>query len=157
MPKKDLALLAMTYGNIYVAQVAMGASDAQCVKAFVEAEDYDGPSLIIAYSHCIAHGIDMTDGMNLHKSAVASGHWPLFRYDPRLAAKGKSPLHLDSKTPSLPYEEYAYTQTRFKTLAESDPEDAQRLLKLAQEDVLARWRRYEQIARAEVKPDAEEG
>jgi pyruvate-ferredoxin/flavodoxin oxidoreductase len=146
MAKKDLALLAMTYGNIYVARVAIGASDTQCLKAFVEAESYDGPSIIIAFAHCIAHGIEMTEGMSLQKLAVESGHWPLFRYDPRNPAKGKKALQLDSKAPSIPYEEYAYTQTRFKALADSDPEEAGRLLELAKQDVSSRWKLYEKLA-----------
>jgi len=157
LPKKDLAMLAMTYGNIYVAKVAVAANDAQCVKAFVEAEAYDGPSLIIAYCHCIAHGIDMTAGMDIQKSAVASGHWPLFRYNLLAAADGGPPLHLDSKAPSIPYKDYAYKQTRFKMLAKSNPEEAKRLLELAQQDASARWRLYEQMASVDVTADAGPG
>ncbi len=102
-PKKDLGLIAMSYGTVYVAQVAMGATDAQTVRAFVEAESYDGPSLIIAYSHCIAHGINMRTGFDQQKAAVACGAWPLYRYDPRLAEQGKNPLQLDSKAPTIPF------------------------------------------------------
>jgi len=151
-PKKDLALIAMTYGHIYVAKVAMGASDSQCVKAFLEAESYDGPSLIIAYSHCIAHGIDMTTAMDLQKAAVASGHFPLFRYDPRLAAAGKNPLHLDSKAPTIPYKDFAYQQTRFKVLTKTNPEEAARLLELAQGDADLRWKMYESLAKINEVP-----
>jgi pyruvate-ferredoxin/flavodoxin oxidoreductase len=144
--KKDLALLAMTYGGIYIARVAMGASDAQTVRAFREAEAYDGPSLIIAYSHCIAHGFDLRHGMDQQKAAVLSGHWPLFRYNPLLAREGKNPLQLDSKAPSLPLKSYAYNETRYTMLAHSDPAAARRLLELAQNDVATRWRMYEQLA-----------
>jgi len=146
LPKKDLGLISVTYGNIYVARVALGANDAQTIKAMREAESYDGPSLIIAYSHCIAHGINMTKGMDEQKKAVASGHWILFRFDPRLAEQGKSPLQLDCKAPSIPYEEYAMGETRFRMLADSDPEAAKRLLELGQKDVDRNWRLYEQLA-----------
>ncbi|MGA9116271.1 MAG: pyruvate:ferredoxin (flavodoxin) oxidoreductase [Bacteroidota bacterium] len=146
MAKKDLGLMAMAYGNVYVAQVAMGYNDQQCVRAFVEAEAYDGPSLIIAYSHCIAHGIDMTRGLMNQKMAVESGHWPVYRYDPRLAAEGKNPLRLDCKAPRIRFEEYAYLETRYKMLTKSDPEGARRLMGLAQEDVERRWRLYEGMA-----------
>ena len=144
--KKDLALMAMTYGNVYVARVAMGGSDAQTLKAFREAEAYDGPSLIIAYSHCIAHGYDLKHGMDQQKAAVLSGHWPLFRYNPDLAAEGKNPLQLDSKAPSVPLKQYAYNETRYTMLAHSDPVAAKRLLDEAQNDVRARWRLYEHWA-----------
>jgi len=113
-PKKDLALLAMSYGNVYVARVAMGANDSQTVQAFIEAEQYDGPSIIIAYSHCIAHGINMTKGMEQQKLAVNSGYWPMFRYNPMAVAEGKPPLHLDSRSPSIPVKDYMYRETRFK-------------------------------------------
>ena len=144
--KKDLGLIAMTYGGIYVARVAMGGNDTQTLRAFREAEAYEGPSLIIAYSHCIAHGYDLRHGMDQQKAAVLSGHWPLFRYDPALAREGKNPLQLDSKAPSLPLETYAYNETRYTMLAHSHPEDARRLLALAQEDVRTRWRMYEHLA-----------
>ena len=146
LAKKDLALLAITYGNIYVAKVAMGANDAQTIKAFVEAEAYNGPSLIIAYSHCIAHGIDMALGMEQQKLAAHSGHWPLFRYDPRLAKEGKTPFQIDSKPPSISLDKYIYNETRYKMLVQSNEEAAERLLKLAQQDVKNRWRWYEQLA-----------
>jgi pyruvate-ferredoxin/flavodoxin oxidoreductase len=144
--KKDLALMAMAYGNVYVARVAMGGSDAQTLRAFREAEAYPGPSLIIAYSHCIAHGYDLRHGMDQQKAAVLSGHWPLFRYNPALAREGRPALELDSKAPSLPLQKYAYNETRYTMLAHSDPETARRMLERAQEDVLARWRLYEQWA-----------
>ncbi len=146
LANKDLAMMAMTYGNIYVATVALGANDAQTVKAFMEAEAYDGPSLIIAYSHCIAHGINMRTGLATQKQAVDSGHFLLFRYNPDLAAEGKNPLQLDSKKPTLGYEEFAYNQTRFKMLTKSKPEQAKKLIELAQSDVLRRWNMYEQLA-----------
>jgi pyruvate-ferredoxin/flavodoxin oxidoreductase len=144
--KKDLALMGMTYGNVYVARVAMGASDIQTVRAFREAEAFDGPSLIIAYSHCIAHGYDLRHGMDQQKAAVLSGHWPLCRYDPALALEGKNPLQLDSKAPSLPLEKYVYNEMRYTMLVHSDPVAAQRLLAEAQADVLANWRIYEHRA-----------
>jgi pyruvate-ferredoxin/flavodoxin oxidoreductase len=144
--KKDLGMIAMSYGTIYVAQIAMGASDAQTVKAFVEAESYNGASLIIAYSHCIAHGINMRTGFDQQKAAVASGAWPLYRFDPRLAEQGKNPLQLDSKEPTLPFQEYAYKETRYKMLTASAPEEAKRLIELAQKDVLTRWRLIKQMA-----------
>ena len=148
-PKKDLGMIAMTYGNIYVAQVAMGASDAQVVKAFIEADSYPGPSLIIAYSHCIAHGFVLTEGFAHQKAAVASGAWPLYRFDPRLAEEGKNPLRLDSKAPTIPFEEFAYTETRFKMLTKSDPEGAKDLMAKAQKDVETRWKQFEALAAAE--------
>jgi pyruvate-ferredoxin/flavodoxin oxidoreductase len=144
--KKDIARMVMTYGNAYVATVAMGASDSQTLRAFREAEAFDGPSLIIAYSHCIAHGYDLRHGMDQQKAAVLSGHWPLFRYDPRLLREGKNPLQLDSKAPSLPLEKYVYNETRYTMLAHSDPAAARRLLALAHADVLDRWRFYEHWA-----------
>ncbi|HYS93029.1 MAG TPA: pyruvate:ferredoxin (flavodoxin) oxidoreductase, partial [Candidatus Acidoferrales bacterium] len=144
--KKDLALMAMTYGTVYVARVAMGGSDAQTLKAFREAEAYPGPSLIIAYSHCIAHGYDLRHGMDQQKAAVQSGHWPLFRYNPELARNGQQPLQLDSKAPSLPLKTYAYNETRYTMLAHSNPEAARRLLDEAQGDIQARWRFYEHLA-----------
>jgi pyruvate-ferredoxin/flavodoxin oxidoreductase len=144
--KKDLALMAMTYGHVYVARIAMGANDAHTLRALREAEAYDGPSLVIAYSHCIAHGYDLRHGMDQQKAAVASGHWPLLRYDPRLAREGRNPLQLDSKAPSLPLKSYAYNETRYTMLAHSDPDEARRLLDLAQHDVAARWRYYEYLA-----------
>jgi pyruvate-ferredoxin/flavodoxin oxidoreductase len=147
MPKKDLGLMLATYGNVYVARIAMGSNPTQTVKAFKEAEAYDGPSIIIAYSHCIAHGIDMTKATDAQKRAVKSGHWILFRFNPDLIAQGKRPFLLDSKPPSIPYEEYAYSENRFLALRKIDPERAAWLLKLAQEDVSMRYRMYEQMAK----------
>jgi pyruvate-ferredoxin/flavodoxin oxidoreductase len=144
--KKDLALMAMTYGDVYVARVAMGGNDAQTLRALREAEAYAGPSLVIAYSHCIAHGYDLRHGMDQQRAAVLSGHWPLFRYDPALAREGKNPLQLDSKAPSLPLKAYAYNETRYTMLAHSQPDTARRLLDEAQADVTARWRLYEHWA-----------
>ncbi len=146
LPKKDLGMITMTYGNIYVAQVAMGANDSQCLKAFLEADAYPGPSLIIAYSHCIAHGVDMTTGMTHQNDAVNSGHWPLYRFDPNLTEQGRNPLQLDSKAPSIPFEEYAYKETRFKMLTKSKPERAKMLLEQAQDDVNRKWAQYEKLA-----------
>jgi pyruvate-ferredoxin/flavodoxin oxidoreductase len=145
-PKKDLGMMAMSYGYVYVAQVAMGASDAHTVRAFLEAEAYDGPSLIIAYSHCIAHGIDMAKGMNQQKLAVDSGYWPLYRYNPALKAEGKNPLQLDSKAPKIPLKDYVYNETRYRMLTQSNPEAAERLLVEAQEAVKAHWQQYEKMA-----------
>jgi pyruvate-ferredoxin/flavodoxin oxidoreductase len=146
LAKKDLGRLAMTYGNVYVAQVAMGSNDLQTIRAFLEAEAYDGPSLIIAYSHCIAHGIDMGRGMVNQKAAVESGHWPLYRYNPTLAREGKNPLKLDSKQPKMRFEEYAYLETRYKMLTKSNPEEAKRLMALAEDDVKARWKWFEEAS-----------
>jgi pyruvate-ferredoxin/flavodoxin oxidoreductase len=146
VPKKDLGMMAMAYGSVYVAGVAFGASDMQTVKAFLEAEAYDGPSIIIAYSHCIAHGYDLLYGLDQQKAAVQSGYWPLFRYNPELAKQGKNPLQLDSRAPALPLEKYAYNETRYTMLAHSDPEAAKRLLQLAQQDVNERWHTYSSLA-----------
>jgi pyruvate-ferredoxin/flavodoxin oxidoreductase len=145
-PKKELGRMAMTYGSVYVAQVAMGANDQQVIRAFLEAEAYDGPSLIIAYSHCIAHGIDMSKGMNQQKLAVESGCWPLYRYHPGLLAEDKSPFQLDCKPPSLPLRDYIYTESRYRMLLQSDPQAAAALLTAAQQDVQDRWRVYEKLA-----------
>ncbi|HEX7288467.1 MAG TPA: pyruvate:ferredoxin (flavodoxin) oxidoreductase [Candidatus Angelobacter sp.] len=144
--KKDLGLMAMAYGNVYVARVALGGSDMQSLKAFNEAEAYPGVSLIIAYAPCIAHGIDMTHGLDQQKLAVQSGHWPLFRYNPDLVREGKHPMQLDSKAPSIPLENYLYNETRFTSLQQTNPEEARKLLELAQHDVEERWRLYETFA-----------
>jgi len=146
MPRKDLGMIAMSYGYVYVAQVAMGSSDVQTLRAFMEADAYDGPSLILAYSHCIAHGIDMSKGLDQQKLAVQSGIWPLYRFNPTLIAEGKSPLKLDSKAPSIPVSEYAYNETRYRMLLQSDENRAETLMKLAQKDVGSRWQLYEQMA-----------
>jgi pyruvate-ferredoxin/flavodoxin oxidoreductase len=149
MPKKDLGLLAMAYGNVYVAHVAMGANDQQTLRAFLEAEAYDGPSLIIAYSHCIAHGIEMSKGMEQQRLAVQSGYWPLYRYNPELHAEGKNPLMLDSKEPTISLEKFAYNETRFRMLLQSNEERAEFLMKLAQHDVRDRWHHYHDLASEE--------
>jgi pyruvate-ferredoxin/flavodoxin oxidoreductase len=141
--KKDLALMAVAYGSVYVARVAMGSSDMQTVKAFLEAEAYQGPSIIIAYSHCIAHGYDLTYGMEQQKTAVSSGYWPLMRYNPDLVGQGKNPFQLDSRAPSTPLKDCLYNETRYTMLAKSDPERAKKLLELAQEDVASRWKLYD--------------
>lgn len=146
MPKKELGLIAMSYGNIYVAKVAMGANPNQTVKAFVEAESYNGPSLIIAYSHCIAHGINMSKGYLEQKKAVACGYWPLYRFDPRLAESGKNPLQLDSKAPTGDFEEYAYGENRYRTLKQSKPEVAAVLMEQAKQDVAARYSLLEKLS-----------
>ena len=145
-PKKDLAMMAVNYGSVYVARIAFGQSDMQTVKAFQEAEAYDGPSLIIAYSHCIAHGYDLVHGLDQQKLAVQSGHWPLFRYNPMLKELGKNPFVLESKAPSIPLEKYIYNETRYSMLKHSNPEVAQQLLKEAQHDVNERWKLYESWA-----------
>ncbi|GAB4330925.1 MAG: pyruvate:ferredoxin (flavodoxin) oxidoreductase [Calditrichia bacterium] len=145
-PKKDLAMMAMSYGNVYVARVAMGANDVQTVKAFMEAEAFEGPSIIIAYSHCIAHGINMRYGLNQQKLAVQSGYWPLFRFNPALKEKGENPFKLDSKAPAIPLKDYIYNETRFKMLTKSAPERAKMLLEMAQKEVNERWRLYERMS-----------
>ena len=150
MPRKDLGMIAMTYGNIYVAQVAMGANMTQAVKAFAEAEAYDGPSLIVAYSHCIMHGFDLRYGNQNQKEAVESGFWPLYRFNPDNRRAGKQPLMLDSKAPTQDIEEFMYKQNRFRILRRSDPARAQELLDLAREDVRIRWKMYEQWAQFDV-------
>ncbi len=144
--KKDLGLMAMSYGNVYVAKVAMGANDQHTLRAFLEAEAYDGPSLIIAYSHCIAHGINMGTAMQNQKAAVDSGYWPLYRYNPKLEAEGKNPFKLESKGLKIPLKDYAYLETRYKMLTKSHPKEAEVLMKEAQEDVVKKWKDYERIA-----------
>jgi pyruvate-ferredoxin/flavodoxin oxidoreductase len=146
MPKKDLGAIAMSYGNIYVAQIAYAANMTQTVRAYREAEAYPGPSLLIAYAHCIAHGIEMDTGTDLHKLAVDSGFWPLYRYDPSLAAQGKSALQLDSKAPSVGLDEFMYKQNRFRLLRQSQPKRAEMLLESARRDVAGRWKYLEQMA-----------
>ncbi len=146
IPKKDLGMMAMSYGYVYVARIAMGASDTQTLKAIREAEAYDGPSLIIAYSHCIAHGIDIYKGLEQQKLAVQAGLWPLFRYNPELAKQGKNPLILDSRDPKIPLKEYAYNETRYRMLLQVDEDRAEKLMQAAQEEVLKRWNLYKQMA-----------
>ena len=145
-PRKDLGLMAIAYGTVYVASVAMGYNDQQTLRAFLEAESYPGPSLIIAYSHCINHGIDMRKGLEQQKLAVQCGLWPVYRYDPRLIEQGRNPLILEYKGPQIPLEEYAYKETRFRMLLQSDEARAEALLQQAKQDILARWNFYQQIA-----------
>jgi len=145
-PKKDIALMAINYGRAYVAHIAMGGNDGQTMKAFLEADAYDGPSLIIAYSHCIAHGYDMVHGLDQQKAAVNSGHWPLFRYNPPLAREGKNPFVLDSRPPSIPLDQYIYNETRYTMLVNSNPDEAKKLLVAAQENVNERWKLYQHMA-----------
>jgi pyruvate-ferredoxin/flavodoxin oxidoreductase len=146
LPKKDLGMIAMSYGYVYVAKIAMGASDQQTLRAFMEADAYDGPSLIIAYSHCIAHGYDLVKGLEQQKLAVQSGFWPLFRFNPDLVDKGKNPLVIDSKKPTISFSEYAYNETRYRMLLQSDEQRAEALMKLAENDVKGRWELYQQMA-----------
>jgi len=146
LSKKDMGLIAMSYGYIYVARVAMGFSDQHTLRSFLEAESYDGPSLIIAYSHCAMHGIDMAKGLEQQKLVVQSGLWPLYRYDPRLAAAGKNPLLVDYKQPTVPVEQYMYNETRFRMLVQSDEQRAELLLKEARHDATSRWNFYSQMA-----------
>jgi pyruvate-ferredoxin/flavodoxin oxidoreductase len=145
-PKKDLGMMAMSYGNVYVGKVAMGANDAHTVKTFLEAESYDGVSLIIAYSHCIAHGINMAKGLEQQNLATQSGHWPLYRFDPRLADEGKNSFQLDSKDPKVSLKEYIYNETRYNMLTLSNPDAASKLLEEAQADVNQRWQKYKELA-----------
>jgi pyruvate-ferredoxin/flavodoxin oxidoreductase len=145
MAKKDLAMISMTYGNIYVAQVSL-ANPAQVVKAFIEAESYQGPSLILAYSHCIAHGINMTEAVDTCKRAVECGHWPLFRFDPRLVAEGRNPLQIDSKEPTLSFDEYAYGENRYRVLKKVKPEEAGPLMEEANRLTRRRFDLYRKLA-----------
>ncbi|MDO2381541.1 thiamine pyrophosphate-dependent enzyme, partial [Rhodococcus electrodiphilus] len=146
VPMKDLALQAIAYGNVYVARVAMGADPQHTLQAMREAEAYEGPSLVIAYSQCIAHGIDMRHGMDQQYRAVASGHWPLIRYDPVLRAAGENPFLLDSHRPRIPLEDYRSRELRYRALANTDPAEYDRLLGLAEEAIAQRWDRYEDMA-----------
>jgi pyruvate-ferredoxin/flavodoxin oxidoreductase len=146
MPKKDLGMMLMSYGNVYVAKVAFGANPKQAIKAFLEAEAYDGPSIVICYSHCIAHGINMTTGVDQQKKAVNSGHWPLMRYNPDLIKEGKNPLQLDSKEPTISYPEYAYSETRYKMLKRLDEEHAAKLMERADEATRFRADLYRKMA-----------
>lgn len=150
--KKDMGQIAMSYGNAYVAQIAMGANDAQTVKAFTEAESFDGPSIIIAYSHCVAHGYDMKDGMSQQKLANESGHWPLYRFDPRRKEQGLNPLQLDSKAPKVALSEYVKNETRYSFLAKIDPNAALELISEAQGDVEAKWKRLEELSKLPGSP-----
>ncbi len=146
LPKKDMGMMAMSYGYIYVAQVAFGAKDSQTVKAFIEAESYPGPSLIIAYSHCIAHGYGLEEALDHQKLAVESGFWPLFRYDPRRREQGKPPLVLDSRDPKRPFSDYAMREARFRMLFKTNPENAEELLDAAQADIEEHWKKLKALA-----------
>ena len=144
--KKDLAMQAVAYGHVYVARVAMGADPQQTLKAFREAEAYDGPSLIIAYSHCISHGFDMRKGLDQQYKAVACGHWPLMRFNPVLREEGKNPFLLDSPRPRISLRDYRAGELRYKILAQSDPAEAERLLDIGEQHVRRRYAEYEQLA-----------
>jgi pyruvate-ferredoxin/flavodoxin oxidoreductase len=144
--KKDLGMLAVAYGNVYVAQIAMGSNPAQAVRVFHEAESYPGPSLILAYSHCIAHGINMTTSMSHQKDVVQSGFWPLYHYDPRQAHAGQQPFHLDSREAKISFKDFAMQEGRFAMLARSNPEQAEILFALAQKDIDDQWHYYQQMA-----------
>ena len=146
LPKKDLGLMAMTYGHVYVARIAFGSNDAQTVKAMTEAESYPGTSLVIAYSHCIAHGYDMQFGPAQQRLAVESGVWPLYRFDPRRFARGEPPLHLDSKPPKAKVLDYMRNEARFRMVEKVDPERFRSLMKAAQVDAARRYAIYEQLA-----------
>jgi len=143
--KKDLGLMLMTYGNIYIASIAIGANPQQAITAFQEAENYDGPAIIIAYSHCISHGIDMQHGMQQQKLAVQCGHWPLYRYNPERIKAGLNPLQIDSKKPSIPFKEYAEKENRYQILMRTQPKIAEKLMQLAAQDIEHRWRIYEAL------------
>ena len=144
--RKDLGMIAVSYGNTYVAQLAMGANPAQSVRTFQEAESFPGPSVILAYSHCIAQGINMSTSMTHQKDAVQSGFWPLYHYDPRLAHAGEQPFNLDSRKPKMSFKEFAMQEGRFAILARTDPEQAKHLFELAQADIDDQWNYYEQMA-----------
>jgi pyruvate-ferredoxin/flavodoxin oxidoreductase len=152
--RKDLALQAIAYGNVYVAQVAMGANPQQTLQAFREAEAYDGPSLILAYSHCIAHGFDLRYGMKQQDLAVASGYWPLFRYNPVMREDGESPFRLDSPRPTVSFRKYAYNELRYHALALTRPAEAADLLRQAQADVMEKYRIYEEFSKLGSGPTA---
>ena len=156
LPKKDLGLIAMSYGYVYVTRVAMGANDQQTLRALIEAESYDGPSLVIAYSPCIAHGYDLSKSLEQSKLAVQSGHWPMYRYDPRLATQGQNPLIIESKEPSIPISQYAYNETRYKMLIQMNEDRAEELMKEAQHDAKSRWTLYQQMASMHYENDTEE-
>ena len=157
VPKKDLALQAIAYGNVYVARVAMGADPQQTLTAFREAEAYDGPSLVLAYSHCIAHGIEMRNGLDQQYRAVASGYWPLVRYDPMVRAEGGNPFLLDSPRPRIPLADYTNRELRYRSLTRSDPAEAERLHGLAEQAVAQRWAVYGEMAMRSAEQFAADG
>jgi len=154
IPKKDLGLMAMAYGYVYVAKIALGANPAQTIKAITEAEAYDGPSLIIAYAHCINHGINMENGFDQQTKAVQCGHWPLYRYNPELEDEGKNPLTIDSKEPTITFDEYAMGENRYRMLKRVNPENAGKLMELSQKDVLKSWKFLKGRAQA-LEPEKE--
>ncbi len=155
-PRKDLGMMAISYGYVYVASVAMGASDQQTIRAFLEAEAYDGPSIIVAYSHCINHGIDMAKGLQQQKLAVQSGMWPMYRFNPDAIAQGQNPLKLDYKGPQIPLKEYAYNEARYRMLTQINEPRAEALMALAQQDAASRWSLYEQMAAMHYQARGEE-
>ncbi len=144
--KKDLGMIAVAYGNVYVAQIAVGANPMQAIKAFREAESYHGVSLILAYSQCVAHGVNMTTGMAHQKEAVQCGFWPLYRYDPRKAHEGGTPFQLDSRKPTSNFKDFAMQEARFAMLTRTNPQRAEQLFELAQRDIDDQWHYYEQMA-----------
>ncbi|MFI5143921.1 MAG: thiamine pyrophosphate-dependent enzyme, partial [Thermoanaerobaculales bacterium] len=146
-PKKDLGMLAMGYGHVFVAHVAFGAKDSQTVRAFLEADSYPGPSLVIAYSHCIAHGYDLANGCEQQRLAVESGYWPLYRFDPRRIALGESPLKLDSGAPKIDLGLYVRNETRYRMVEQANPDRFKHLLAAAQREVTNRFAVYEQLAK----------
>ena len=156
MPKKDLGMISMTYGNIYVAQICLGANMNQAVQALAEAEAYDGPAIVIAYAHCIAHGIDMSKGLLEAKKAVQSGRWILYRYNPTLKAQGINPLKVDSGEPTVTLQDFMGGENRFKTLMKADPEKAAKLLKIAEAEYAFKRNLYKQLAALSVETKAEE-
>ena len=147
--KKDLGLMAMTYGSVYVARVALGAKDAHTVKVLQEAEAYPGPSLVIAYAHCIAHGYDLAEGVEHQRMAVESGYWPLYRYDPRRTADGLPPLQLDSGAARSDVGDYMETEARFRVIEQQSPERFAKLVDAARHEQAVRRALYEQLARGE--------
>jgi pyruvate-ferredoxin/flavodoxin oxidoreductase len=155
IPSKDLGMMAMAYGHVYVASVAFGAKDSQTVRAFLEAESYEGPSIIIAYSHCIAHGYNMSDALDHQKAVVECGAWPMYRFDPRRTAMGENPLKLDSRAPKILFDEWALSETRFRMLAKINPERSKRLLEEAQRVVQAKYDMYQQLANLHYGSDAD--
>ena len=155
IPSKDLGMMAMAYGHVYVASVAFGAKDSQTVRAFLEAESYPGPSMIIAYSHCIAHGYNMSDALDHQKAVVECGAWPMYRFDPRRTAMGENPLKLDSRAPKIAFDEWALTETRFRMLAKINPERSKNLLAEAQRVVQAKYDMYQQLANLHYGSDAD--
>ena len=148
--KKDMGMIAMSYGYIYVARIALGANQNQAVKAIMEAENYNGPSLILCYSHCINHGIDMVKGNEEQRLAVESGHWPLYRYNPDLAAQGKNPLIVDSKDPTIALSDYVYKENRYRMLQRSNPDMSRKLIDHAQKSVVSKFKMLKQLATLEM-------